>query len=100
MVPAATLFWRTGSLVRSLPAVAIFVTSVAKYNFDVLHAVDLATVAVCTPSMFVLNPVTFVSWMCLAWNVAVFCIASTRSCAWHATIHVSTGVAIGAWAVQ
>jgi hypothetical protein len=98
LAPAAALFWRTGSLVRSLPAAFIFVTSVAKYNFDVLHAVDLATVAVCTPATFALNPVAAVPFACLAWNVVVFAFASRRSCAWHATIHVSTGVALLSWA--
>ena len=98
LLPAVAIYATTGSLVKLVPPLAIYVTSVAKYNFDAWHVVDLWTVAVSTPAMFVLNPVAVVPILCLLWNLVVFLVASHRSCSWHATVHVSTGVAILAWA--
>lgn len=98
LVPAAALYASTLNILSSIPPAVIFLTSVMKYNFDAYHAVDLAAVAVCTPTMFAMNPIALVPSACLAWNVCTFVFASRRSCAWHATIHVSTGIAILAWA--
>ena len=86
-----------GRYVLAAPFLAISATSVAKYRFDALHAVDLWTVAVCVAAAFATNAIILVPYLCLSWNVAVFCAASHRSCWWHATIHAATGVALAAW---
>jgi hypothetical protein len=86
-----------GQVLLAAPFLAISATSVAKYRFDVLHVVDLWTVAVCVAYAFATNAVIVVPYLCLAWNVGVFCAASHRSCWWHATIHVATGVGLLAW---
>lgn len=86
-----------GRVLLAAPFLAISATSIAKYRFDVLHVVDLWTVAVCVAYAFATNAVIVVPYLCLAWNVGVFCAASHRSCWWHATIHLATGVGLLAW---
>ncbi len=81
------------------PFLAISATSVLKYRFDMCHALDLWTVAGCVAYAFYRNAYVAVPYICLAYNVAVFCVASHRSCWWHATIHFATGVGLVAWAI-
>ena len=96
LVPAAACAL-LGRFLLAAPFLAISATSIAKYRFDALHVVDLWTVAVCVAAAFATNAVIVLPYACLTWDVAVFSLASHRSCWWHATIHVATGIGLLAW---
>ena len=86
-----------GNPLLAAPFLSISATSIAKYWFDALHALDLWNVAACVTFAFATNAIVPVPYVCLAYIVTVFVAASHKSCWWHATIHAMTGVGIIAW---